>query len=86
MSAVLHEGGNLRHWDHHLGPDEVHLYAATIDPGVPGPVKLRDLTPDAGQALHDSAPVLSSDGTTVLVHWVVPWKRGASAAMWWRST
>ncbi len=76
VSAVLHEGGTLRHWDHHLGPDEVHLYAATVDPGVPGPVELRDLTPDAGQALHDSAPVLFANGTTVLVHWVVPLEEG----------
>ena len=87
VSAVLHEGGNLRHWDHHLGPDEVHLYAATIDPGVPGPVELRDLTPDAGQASARlrSRALRPTEGPC----WCTgscPWKRGASAATWWRST
>jgi dipeptidyl aminopeptidase/acylaminoacyl peptidase len=77
VSAVLHEPGRIRHWDHHLGPSEVHLYIATIDSGAAdGIVELRDLTPDAGQALNDSHPALSADGLTLVVDWVVPLPRG----------
>lgn len=76
VSAVLHERMPARYWDHHLGPDELHLYAAGIDPDTPeGLAHLRDLTPDAGQALDDATPVLSPDGTTVLTEWRVPLNR-----------
>ncbi|MHB1988177.1 MAG: S9 family peptidase [Acidimicrobiales bacterium] len=78
VGAVLYESLPVRHWDHHLGPDEVHLYAGTIDSSVPGETILRDLTPDAGQALHDSHPVLSPDGSTLLVDWMVSLERGRS--------
>jgi dipeptidyl aminopeptidase/acylaminoacyl peptidase len=77
VSAILYESLPVRHWDHHLGPDEVHLYATSADPAVAGPpAQLRDLTPDAGQALHDSHPVLSPDGSTLLVDWMVPLGHG----------
>ena len=77
VSAVLHEPGRVRHWDHHLGPHEVHLYAATIETVAPdGVVELRDLTPDAGQALNEAHVSLSADGTTAVVDWEVPLPRG----------
>lgn len=77
VSAVLHGPGRVRHWDHHLGPQEVHLYAATLAPGGPdGAVELRDLTPDAGQALNEAHAELSPDGSTLVVDWEVPLERG----------
>jgi dipeptidyl aminopeptidase/acylaminoacyl peptidase len=77
VSAVLHESGIVRHWDHHIGPHEIHLYAATIDPSTPGEAPAwRDLTPDAGHALFDSHPTLSADGSVVLVDWKVPLAQG----------
>src|SRR5690349_9536378 len=46
VSAVLHSGYPVRHWDHDLGPDHPHL----LD--VDGP---RDLTPQPGDALQEAA-------------------------------
>jgi len=72
VSAILHDSLPIRHWDHHLGPSEVHVFAGTFDPTDPdASLVLRDLTPDAGPALHDSHPVLSTDGSTVVVDWMV---------------
>ena len=79
VSAVLYESLPVRHWDHYLGPDEVHLYAADLsEPGQTAPAGLRDLTPDAGQALHESHPVLSPDGALVAVDWMVQMAHGRS--------
>ena len=79
ISAVLYEGLPVRHWDHYLGPDEVHLYAADLsDLEQSSPAALRDLTPDAAQALHESHPVLSPDGALVAVDWMVPMEQGRS--------
>jgi dipeptidyl aminopeptidase/acylaminoacyl peptidase len=74
VSASLYDGLPVRHWDHYLGPAEVHLYALDVETR-PGSEKvageLRDLTPHAGQALHDAHAVLSPDGSTVVVDWMV---------------
>jgi dipeptidyl aminopeptidase/acylaminoacyl peptidase len=73
VSAALFESLPVRHWDRYLGPDEVHLLAATMGPfDDNAPSVFRDLTPDAGQALFECHPVLSPDGSTVLVDWTVP--------------
>ncbi|MGY1804457.1 S9 family peptidase [Blastococcus sp. SYSU D00922] len=51
VSAVLHEAYPVRFWDHDLGPAAPHLFwAGRLPADEPGadPVRLRDLTPDAG--------------------------------------
>ncbi|MDZ4266820.1 MAG: S9 family peptidase, partial [Mycobacterium sp.] len=57
VSAVLHEGYPVRHWDHDLGPERAHLFSAD---------SLADLTPDPGDALRDAAFDLSRDGAFVV--------------------
>jgi len=77
VSAALYDGLPVRHWDHFLGPQELHLFAATIDPGRPDAhLDLRDLTPDARQALHDCNLAITPDGSTVLVDWMVRLEAG----------
>ncbi|KRE28312.1 peptidase S9 [Mycobacterium sp. Soil538] len=63
ISAVLHTGYPVRHWDHDIGPAQTHLF--TVD----GP---RDLTPDPGGALRDAHLDVSPDGTFVVTTWQVP--------------
>jgi dipeptidyl aminopeptidase/acylaminoacyl peptidase len=77
ISAVLHESTPVRHWDHHVGSEEIHLFVGQL-PEFPGvsPIGFRDLTPDAGHALYEAHPVLSPDGCTVFVDWMVPLERG----------
>ena len=60
VSAILHTGYPVRHWDHELGPDQPHLF----DAGGP-----RDLTPGPGGALRDTALDVSADGTFVVTAW-----------------
>ncbi|MCU4183942.1 S9 family peptidase [Acidiferrimicrobium sp. IK] len=85
ITAILHETLPVRQWDHEIGPEEVHYFAGVLRPvGAGGAgadasaghtdtdtglVEVRDLTPDAGQALQDARPVLSADGTTVVTSW-----------------
>ncbi|MEW5810143.1 MAG: S9 family peptidase [Actinomycetota bacterium] len=63
VSAVLHTGYPVRHWDHDLGPDQPHLF--TVD-------GRRDLTPDPGGALRDAHLDVSADGAFVVTTWQVP--------------
>jgi dipeptidyl aminopeptidase/acylaminoacyl peptidase len=63
VSAILHTGYPVRHWDHDLGPDQPHLFCAFSAGG------LRDLTPAPGGALRDAAVDVSADGTFVVTAW-----------------
>lgn len=63
VSAVLHTGYPVRHWDHDIGPALPHLL--DLD-GV------RDLTPKPGQALRESAVDVSRDGRFVVASWHAP--------------
>jgi dipeptidyl aminopeptidase/acylaminoacyl peptidase len=63
VSAVLHSGYPVRHWDHHLGPDQPHL----LD--VDGP---RDVTPRPGDALREADFDVSPDGSFVVTSWHQP--------------
>ncbi|MCW2511589.1 MAG: dipeptidyl aminopeptidase/acylaminoacyl peptidase [Mycobacterium sp.] len=63
ISAVLHTGYPVRHWDHDLGPTQPHL----VD--VNG---LRDVTPDPGQGLLEASLDVSADGRFVITSWAVP--------------
>lgn len=62
VSAILHTGYPVRHWDHDLGPDQPHLF------DVDG---TRDLTPGPGAALRESSFDLSADGDFVVTSWRV---------------
>ncbi|HEY8717034.1 MAG TPA: alpha/beta fold hydrolase [Pengzhenrongella sp.] len=85
VSAILHSGYPVRYWDHDLGPATPHLLAAGLVSdlssqvaGSPEPhLDLRDLTPDAGAALHETSADISPDGATVVTAWVRPLARGA---------
>lgn len=63
VSAILHTGYPVRHWDHDLGPDQPHLFDAD------GP---RDLTADPGAALRETTFDLSADGGFVVTSWQEP--------------
>ena len=39
VTAILHESGPVRHWDHDLGPDQLRLLSVAIGDG-PGPRRL----------------------------------------------
>jgi dipeptidyl aminopeptidase/acylaminoacyl peptidase len=71
VSAILHTGYPVRHWDHDLGPDQPHLLAA--ESGV-----ARDITPQPGMALNEAAVDLSADGSFAVASWQVP---GSAAAL-----
>ena len=63
VSAILHSGYPVRHWDHDLGPDQPHLFDAD---------GLHDLTPAPGAALRDAALDVSPDGGFVVTAWKTP--------------
>jgi dipeptidyl aminopeptidase/acylaminoacyl peptidase len=63
VSAVLHTGYPVRHWDHDLGPDAPHLLRTD------GP---HDLTPAPGAALREAAFDVSADGRFLVTTWNVP--------------
>ncbi len=75
VAAILHTGYPVRYWDADLGPAQPRLFAAEPgeepEPGRPAtvdavaPLKLRNLTPDAGNGLRDADSVVSPDGKTI---------------------
>ncbi|EHB53887.1 peptidase S9, prolyl oligopeptidase [Mycolicibacterium rhodesiae JS60] len=71
ISAILHAGYPVRHWDKDLGPEETHLFRVAADGA------LTDLTRRPGQALGDTDFVLSPDGTFAVTSWRVPGPRAA---------
>ena len=74
VSAILHEGGRIRYWDHDLGPDRPRLLTAPVPAGeAADPADLpepRDLTPDAGRALDDQEFELTPDGSAAVTSWI----------------
>ncbi|MDZ7915355.1 MAG: S9 family peptidase [Rhodococcus sp. (in: high G+C Gram-positive bacteria)] len=69
VTAMLHTGYPVRHWDHDLGPDHPHLVVAETDSKEP--VELRDITPTAGAALRETSTTISDDGLFVVTTWTV---------------
>ncbi|PRX48057.1 dipeptidyl aminopeptidase/acylaminoacyl peptidase [Nonomuraea fuscirosea] len=67
ISAILHEGYPIRFWDHDLGPGRTRLFTARL--GGERLEDVRDLTPDAGDALREGGFELTPDGTTVISTW-----------------
>jgi dipeptidyl aminopeptidase/acylaminoacyl peptidase len=62
ITAILHTGMPIRHWDAELGDTSPRLFVVDGD-------GLRDLAPDAGQALHQATCSLAADGTILLAQW-----------------
>ncbi|MCE4263007.1 alpha/beta hydrolase family protein [Rhodococcus globerulus] len=69
VTAMLHTGYPVRHWDHDLGPDQPHLVVGESD--SEGAVVLRDVTPSAGAALREGSMSISADGLFVVSTWAV---------------
>ena len=68
ISAILHTGYPIRHWDKDLGPDEPHLLGLDrADGGAPA-----DLTPQPGGALRDAGLDVSPDGRFLVTSWQRP--------------
>ncbi len=81
VSAILHETGPVRHWDHDLGPDCVRLLAgepAAESGDSASAAEPRDLTPDPGRALDEQAFCLSPDGSAAVTGWLVPDRAGGT--------
>ncbi|HTC70962.1 MAG TPA: prolyl oligopeptidase family serine peptidase, partial [Acidothermaceae bacterium] len=71
VSALLHDTTPVRHWDHDLGPDQVHLFMVEPEDKDPdrGARALHDLTPSVGRALDESSIAISADGGLVVAAW-----------------
>ncbi|MFF1554395.1 prolyl oligopeptidase family serine peptidase [Rhodococcus erythropolis] len=74
VTAMLHTGYPVRHWDHDLGPDHPHLVVSETD--SKDSVELRDITPTAGAALRETSTTISDDGLFLVTTWAV----GAASA------
>lgn len=82
VAAILHSGYPVRYWDADLGPAQPRLFAVEPgeekEPGRPttvdaaAPLKLRNLTPDAGAGLRDAESVVSPDGKTIYSSYAKP--------------
>jgi dipeptidyl aminopeptidase/acylaminoacyl peptidase len=71
VTAILHEAHPVRHWDHDIGPDELHVLAAGQVPLGDGRLTaVRDLTPSPVGRVREGLAV-SPDGGTVAVGWKV---------------
>ncbi|MFG1615529.1 prolyl oligopeptidase family serine peptidase [Nonomuraea wenchangensis] len=76
ISAILHESAAVRYWDHDLGPGRPRLFAARL--GADRLEDVRELTPDAGNALRNAVFELTPDGARVVTTWRVELPRGES--------
>lgn len=82
VAAILHSEYPVRYWDADLGPAQPRLFAVEPGPdkeaGKPGtvdsaaPLKLRNLTPDAGSRLREAESVVSPDGKTIYTSLLKP--------------
>ncbi|KUH80415.1 MULTISPECIES: S9 family peptidase [unclassified Mycobacterium] len=71
ITAILHAGYPIRHWDSDLGPAEPHLLGVELA-GDPNGDHVRDLTAGPGGALRDSEFDVSSDGRFLVTTWQRP--------------
>ncbi|HEX3286716.1 MAG TPA: alpha/beta fold hydrolase [Mycobacterium sp.] len=68
VTAILHTGYPIRHWDTDLGPDGPHLLRlALTDDASPA-----DLTPQPGGALRETDFDVSADGSFIVTSWQLP--------------
>ena len=71
VTAILHEAHPVRHWDHDIGPDELHVLAAGRVPLGDGRLTAtRDLTPSPAGRVRERLAI-SPDGGTIAVGWKV---------------
>ena len=70
VSAILHESGPVRYWDHDLGPDNLRLQFGEIpDAASDDLLQPRGLTPDPGRALDEHSFEVTPDGARVVTGW-----------------
>lgn len=91
VAAILHSGYPVRYWDADLGPVQPRIFAVEPgeerEPGKPAtvdaaaPLKLRNLTPDAGAGLRDAESVVSPDGKTIYSSFTKPLARADSRSI-----
>jgi dipeptidyl aminopeptidase/acylaminoacyl peptidase len=74
VTAILHESGPVRYWDHDLGPDSLRLRLGEFDGAET--LETRDLTPDPGRALDENSFEATPDGAVVVTGWSVWDKAG----------
>ncbi|HEX2213399.1 MAG TPA: S9 family peptidase [Mycobacterium sp.] len=67
VTAILHTGYPIRHWDSDLGPAEPHLLGIGLAEG-----EVDDLTAAPGGALRESEFDVSADGRFVVTTWQRP--------------
>jgi len=67
VTAILHESGPVRYWDHDLGPDSLRLRLGEFDGAET--LETRDLTPDPRRALDENSFEPTPDGTAVVTSW-----------------
>lgn len=72
ITAILHTGYPIRHWDSDLGPGEPHLLGVALTDDSARGEDVRDLTPAPGAALRDSDFDVSSDGRFLVTTWQRP--------------
>ena len=68
VSAILHTGYPIRHWDKDLGPGEPHLFGLDLAGGA----ESVDLTPRPGGALREADVDISPDGRFAVATWQLP--------------
>ncbi len=69
VTAILHSGFPVRHWDHDLGPGAPRLLAAR--PSGEQEMDWTDLTPAPGRALDEAVYDVSPDGRYVVTSWAM---------------
>jgi dipeptidyl aminopeptidase/acylaminoacyl peptidase len=73
VTAILHESGPVRYWDHDLGPDSLRLRFGEIGDAADDDAEpeTRELTPGPGRALDENSFELTPDGSRVVTGWSV---------------
>ena len=71
VGARLYDTYPIRFWDRYLGPRRRHVAAGTwaVSGAAERRLDLRDLTPDAGDALEECELAVTPDGATVVTTW-----------------
>lgn len=76
ITAILHTGYPIRHWDCDLGPGEPHLLTADLTADMTADSErdkdVRDMTAAPGGALRDSDFDISPDGRFLVTTWQRP--------------
>lgn len=91
VAAILHSEYPVRYWDSDLGPGQPRIFAVEpgedTEPGRPAtvdaspPLKLRNLTPDAGPRLREAEPAVSPDGRTIYTSYTKPLAKADSRSI-----